>query len=109
MPFALLYITYPNESEAQRVSQLLLARRLVACANIFPITSAYWWQGVIQNEQEWVSIVKTTLENYEAVKREVEKVHPYDVPCILKIEVEANAAYENWIRDSVEKGDWKVG
>ena len=101
MSFALLYITHPSEAEAKRVSQHLLEQQLIACANIFPITSAYWWQGAIQNEQEWVSIVKTTLENYERVKNEVEKVHTYKVPCILKIEVEANRVYEQWIRESV--------
>lgn len=102
MSFALIYITHPSEAEAQRVSQHLLECKVIACANIFPITSAYWWQGLLQNEQEWVSIVKTSLENYEGVKTEVEKVHSYEVPCILKIEVEANTAYENWIRDSVK-------
>ena len=103
MSLVLIYITHPNEAEAQRVSQHLLGKKLVACANIFPITSAYWCQGVIQNEQEWVSIVKTLSENYEGVKTEVEKVHTYETPCILKIEAEANAAYEQWIRNSVVK------
>jgi periplasmic divalent cation tolerance protein len=101
MSFALIYITHSSEAEAQRVSQHLLERKLIACTNIFPITSAYWWQGMIQNECEWVSIVKTTLESFEGVKTQVEKVHSYEVPCILKITVEANAAYEQWIADSV--------
>lgn len=101
MSFALIYITYPTETEAQRVSQHLLTQKLIACSNIFPIKSAYWWQGAIQNEDEYVSIVKTTLENYEVVKSEVKKVHSYELPCILKITVEANQAYEQWIMDSV--------
>lgn len=101
MSFALIYITHPSEVEAQRISRHLLNNKLIACTNIFPISSAYWWQGAIQNEREWVSIVKTTLENYEVVKIEIEKVHSYEVPCILKITVEANASYEQWIRDSV--------
>ena len=36
------------------------------------------------------------------LRKEVEKIHPYDVPCIMKFDVEANTSYENWIRDSVE-------
>lgn len=102
MSFALIYITHSSKAEAQRLSQHLLEQKMVACANIFPITSAYWWQGSIQNEEEWVSIVKTTIEKYEPVKTIVEQIHPYEVPCILKIEVEANAAYEQWIRGSVQ-------
>jgi len=101
MSFALIYITHGSEAEAKRISDHLLDKKMVACANIFPITSAYWWQGAIQNEAEWVSIVKTPLEMYESVKIAVEKIHPYEVPCIVKIEVEANTAYEQWIQDSV--------
>ncbi|MDX1940256.1 MAG: divalent-cation tolerance protein CutA [Saprospiraceae bacterium] len=102
MSFAIIYITHNSEAEAKRMSDHLLQQKLVACANIFPISSAYWWEGMIQYEGEWVSIVKTILENWEKVKSAVEKVHSYDVPCIMKIEVEANEAYEQWIRNEVE-------
>lgn len=102
MSFAIVYITHESEVEAKRVSDHLLEEKLVACANIFPITSAFWWEDDIQHEGEWVSIVKTTLENWGNLQREVEEVHPYEVPCIMKIEVEANAAYEKWIRESVK-------
>lgn len=102
MSFAIIYITHSSEAEAKRVSDHLLQKKMIACANIFPITSAYWWQSTIQHENEWVAVVKTTRENWEKVKSEIEKVHSYEVPCIMKFEVEANAAYEKWIRDEVE-------
>ncbi len=37
----LIYLIHESEAAAQRISNLLLAARLVACANIFPIQSAY--------------------------------------------------------------------
>ncbi len=74
---------------------------MVACGNIFPMKSAYWWEGKIQSDDEYISIVKTTTAMWQRVKEEVEKIHPYDVPCIMKIEVEANEAYEKWIEESV--------
>lgn len=101
MPIALIYITHETEAEAQRISNQLLEARLAACANIFPIQSAYWWQGHIENGKEWVSIVKTTPEKWEAVQEAVSRWHPYTTPCILKIEAEASAAYADWIRESV--------
>ena len=102
MSFILIYITHPNEKEAERIANLLVEQKFVACANIFPITSSYWWKEAIANEKEWVSIVKTIPENWEAVKAKVTEIHPYEVPCILKFGVEANDAYEEWIRDSVK-------
>lgn len=102
MSFILIYITHPNEDEATRVTNVLVEQKYVACSNIFPITSAYWWNGAIANEKEWVSIVKTVPENWEAVKAKVAAIHPYEVPCIMKINVEANDEYEQWIRKSVD-------
>lgn len=94
----LIYITHESEAEAQRIAKQLLEARLVACANIFPIQSAYWWQGALENGNEWVSIVKTTPEKWEAVQETVLQVHPYTTPCIIKIEATANEAYAAWIR-----------
>lgn len=100
---SLIYITHASEAEAQRISNLLLEAHLVACANIFPIQSAYWWQGALENSSEWVSIVKTTAEKWSAVQDAVVQWHPYTTPCILNLEVAANEAYAAWIRGEVEK------
>ena len=97
MAFIVIYITNENEAEATKISQQLLDEKLVACANIFPISSAYWWKGQQEQSQEFVALVKTRTENWEAVCKKTEQLHPYDTPCIMKWEVEANASYEAWI------------
>lgn len=102
MSFIAVYITHASELEAQKFSDTLVKERLVACANIFPMKSAYWWQGAIQKEDEFVTIVKTIPENWKALEQKVLAIHPYEVPCIMKIEVEANQAYEKWIKESVD-------
>lgn len=102
MQFIIVYITHGTEKAAKMISNFLLDKKLVACANIFPITSAYWWKAEIQNDKEWVSIVKTTMELWDELVKEVEEVHPYDVPCIMRIEATANEAYVNWIRKEVK-------
>lgn len=98
--FAIVYITHETEEHAQSLSNKIVGERLAACANIFPISSCYWWHGEVQNENEWVSILKTTVDKWPTLKERVTKLHRYDVPCIMKIEVEANEAYEKWIVES---------
>lgn len=102
MGFTLVYITCISEEQAKGIAGKLLEERLIACANIFPIQSMYWWKDAIQSESEWVAIVKTTDQLWDALQKHVESLHTYEVPCIMKIKVEANAAYEEWIRDSVQ-------
>src|SRR3989338_8635437 len=109
--FIIIYITYPNLKEAKKVSNILLKERLIACVNYFPIESAYWWpassklqpaspslggrgeRGKIKNSKEIVSIVKTKKANWEKVRKAVGAIHPYEIPCIMKLEVGSNKLY----------------
>lgn len=102
MFFLVFYITHPDEVTAKRIADDLLHKRLVACANIFPMQSTYWWMGEIQQAGEWVSIVKTRPELEAAVEDAVLALHPYDTPCIMRFEARANGAYEAWIRAQTE-------
>ena len=97
MAFLLFYITHPDEESAQRISGHLVDKRLAACANVFPVTSAFRWQESVVQESEWVSVLKTRPELENRLEDEIRKLHPYEVPCILRFEVRANAAYEEWI------------
>ena len=100
MAFLLFYTTHPDEATARRIAAHLLDRRLIACANFFPAGSAYWWQDAVQQDAEWVAVLKTRPELETLVEQEIQKIHPYEVPCVLRFEVRANAAYEDWIREN---------
>ena len=98
----LIYITCKNEEEAVKISKHLLEKKLIACSNMHPIRSMYWWEGKIQDEKEIVIIAKTLEKNYGKIKEEVSKLHSYDVTCILKIDAEANESYDKWVNGEVE-------
>ncbi|MFH1470457.1 MAG: divalent-cation tolerance protein CutA [Candidatus Micrarchaeota archaeon] len=99
MSFVLVYVTNKNLREARKLATHLLSRRLIACANFFPIKSSYRWKGKIENPREVVSLLKTKSENWGKVREEIKRVHPYEVPCIMKLVVEANSEFEKWIED----------
>ncbi|MFH1055685.1 MAG: divalent-cation tolerance protein CutA [Candidatus Altiarchaeota archaeon] len=97
MTFIVVYITHSSMAEARRVVSHLLKLRLIACANFFPIRSMYWWRRKVEDSKEVVSLVKTSRRNWRKLKAEVEKIHPYKVPCIMRLDAKANRAYERWI------------
>lgn len=69
---ALYYLTFGKSDEAQAVAYDLLRERIAVCANWFPITCAYLWEGSVQQESETVLIVKARAgmrELIEAVAR----------------------------------------
>lgn len=102
MNFIIIYITHKNRKEAKKVAEALLRDRLIACVNYFPIESSYWWKGEIATSKEIVTLVKTKKENWVKVKKAVEAIHPYETPCIMKLDVESNASYAKWIEDEAK-------
>ena len=93
----LIYITCKDKAEAKKISKYLLKKKLIACANFFPINSMYWWKGKLQDDKEFLLLAKTTKKNASKVKKEVKKLHSYDIPCILEIDVDGNKEFIDWV------------
>ena len=87
------YITCKNKAEARKIANELLKRKLIACANIFPIDSIYRWKGKLESDKEVVLLAKTNKN----IEKEVKKLHSYECPCIIKINATANKEYTSWL------------
>lgn len=98
----ILYVTHKDEKNARLVINHLMSKKLIACANIFPIKSVYEWKGKIVDDAEIVTLLKTSNKLHSKVESEIRKIHPYDCPCIIKIDAKANKEYEKWINDSLK-------
>lgn len=96
--YCLIYVTTPNLSSARRIAESLLEKRLVACANIFPIKSIFRWKGKIESAEEFSVILKTRAGLAKDCEREIKKIHPYEIPCIIQIPItEGNPDFLNWV------------
>lgn len=95
---AMVYLTAKDVDDGARIARHLLERRLVACANVFPVRSMYWWQDAVQDVTEAVVIMKTRRDLVEAAITAAREVHGYDVPCICAYPMGAVLpAYGAWI------------
>lgn len=97
MSFSILYVTCRDHQEAERISSELLGLRMIACVNILPIESRFWWNSQIDEENEYVALLKTRTELVEAVEKKILAIHSYQTPCIMRWQVSANKEYEEWI------------
>ena len=95
----LVYVTFKNQEEADKICDVLLNKKLIACANIFPINSKYIWKGKMINDSEYLGFLKTNKKNYKKVESEIKKIHSYKIPCILRINSKANVEYDNWCKE----------
>lgn len=103
MNYCLIYVTFPNTSEAENIGQELVAAKLAACVNIFPtITSIYRWQNTMQREQEVAMLIKTRADYYEKIEKKLTSTHSYDTCCVLKIPLTAGSEkFLRWIDNSL--------
>ena len=91
--------TVGTEEQAYTIAREIVARRQAACVNIVPgIHSVYHWQGAIQEEAEWMLVIKSTRALFDQLQAELRKVHSYKVPEVLAIPVVAgNEEYLAWV------------
>ena len=66
-----IYVTIPTKDLALSISQTLLEKKLIACANLFPVTSVYTWEDNIEQGDELVMILKTFEHLYEVIQQEI--------------------------------------
>jgi periplasmic divalent cation tolerance protein len=77
----------------------LLDRRLIACGTLFAgARSLYRWQGKVADENEVVVLLKTRSARLESLRAAFGELHPYKVPELLALPVEAGLEkYLDWI------------
>ena len=93
--------TFPSKQSVTSIANKLVKKRLAACVNITKISSVYTWKGKVQNQNEYLAFFKTTKKNQSTLKKELKKLHPYDVPEVAEINVESvNQPYMKWLVDS---------
>lgn len=102
MSLILVYTTFSSEDEAKQIINILLENKFIACANLFPINSFFYWNNSIQRSQEFGCYLKSTDKKFEAITKTIQKYHSYEIPCILKMDIEANNLFKEWIENEVE-------
>ena len=98
-----VFITCASVKEADKISGILLNKKLAACVNVLPgIRSKFRWKDKIEKAKEVLVMAKTRKSKFAAIDKEVRRVHSYDVPEIIALPITSGSKnYTNWIEDSV--------
>lgn len=98
----LVLSTFPDRGKAQRIAEELVAGHYAACANVAStVDSFYWWKNEIETASEVLVYFKTTSERFDAFAKKLRALHPYDLPEILALPVEAGSAeYLKWLAEN---------
>lgn len=97
--FIIVLVTTKDKAEAEKISQVLLSEKLIACANIIsPVASCFSWKGKIDRTEECLVVMKSRLDLFGEVSARVKALHSYEVPEVLGLPViEGSRDYLDWM------------
>jgi periplasmic divalent cation tolerance protein len=89
---------------AESIARSLVEEKLAACVNVLPeIRSLYRWEGKLCEDKEFLLLIKSTEEKFEAVRSSIRRLHTYDVPEVIALAITAgDSTYLRWLRQQVE-------
>jgi periplasmic divalent cation tolerance protein len=95
--------TYNSEDEVRRIAMKLIESNLAACIQYFPITSLYRWKSKIEESEEFLLLIKSTIKNKMKILEFLEKEHTYEVPEIMITVMDiVSKDYSEWIEDETK-------
>jgi len=98
----IVFVMAGNEDEAAKIARALVEERLAACVNILgPVRSVYRWRGAIEDEREYLLVIKSQARLYSRVERKVRELHSYEVPEIIAVAIaQGSKPYLEWLVES---------
>lgn len=91
--------TVASADDARQLAVPMLQARLAACVQTEPITSHYFWQQALQEENEWRVVFKTLPDTLPQLMQRLRAEHPYEVPQLLVRTEQCLGDYTQWVRD----------
>lgn len=95
----LVFTNLPDRDSALALADTLVTEGAAACVNVLaPAVSIYRWKGVVERAEEVPLLIKTPAAAYGKVEEIIRRCHPYELPEIIAVPVEAGLpAYVAWV------------
>ena len=95
----LVFTNLPDRAVAERIADTLVTQGVAACVNVLgECSSVYRWQGKLERASEVPLLIKTTRTAYPRLESALRKLHPYELPEIIALPVNAGLPeYLNWV------------
>lgn len=76
--------TVDSLESAAALGHSIVEARFAACVQVAgPVRSLYWWNGKVDDTQEWQLFIKTTSDRLLELERHIKANHSYGTPEII--------------------------
>jgi len=99
--FCQVLISATSKREADKISDTLVKKELLAGSLIIRGPSRYWWRGKIVEKIYYNIQGFSLMRNKPKIILEVKKIHSDKCPIIAFIKIDGNKEFLRWIEDSI--------
>lgn len=98
-----LLLTCGSELEARTIADQLLTKKLIACAEIIPVTSRFQWKGNIDQNHEFKLVMLSQEKHFKAAEVVVESIHSHETYVLKMIKIDGLSEDATaWLRESTD-------
>ena len=97
------FTTVSSKAVCQRIANVLVAEKLVACVSFWRVSSVYRWNGKVSKADEWMLCVKTSEKLGGQVEKRIKALHSYELPVVVVTRVKVARDVEKWVKQCTKK------
>ena len=102
--FIIIETSTPSIDLANKISKILLDKKIAGCIELQESTSNYFWQGKISKSTEIILKIKTQEKFFGEISFLIKKNHSYEIPQIISTKINnIDESYRDWLISSLRK------
>ena len=104
--YRVVLVTCATLEEARKIAREVVEKHLAACVNIVThaVESFYTREGKLENNSEYLLMIKTSEDQLADLEKEVLTMHSYDTPEFIALPIVAGSEkYLEWLGASVKE------
>lgn len=101
--FCLVWLSCADNAEADQITEVLLDKKLIACAKQLPVKSSFSWENKTSTSEEiWVSM-ESREDLFGEIEAEVAKLHSYDTFVLTSNPItKISKKAESWMKENLK-------
>jgi uncharacterized protein involved in tolerance to divalent cations len=100
--FCQIIISATTKDEADKISDSLVTKKLIAGSLIINGPSRYWWENKIVEKIYYNVQAFSLMKNKNKIIEEVKKIHSDKCPIIAFSKIDGNKEFLEWIAEFVQ-------
>lgn len=89
---------------ADKITDELLKKKLVAGSQLSEVTSKYWWNDTIEEAKEYKIEFRTKERLFSEIEEIIKNIHDYDIAEISSCEIKnGSKEFYSWIDENIKQ------